>query len=107
VRPHPHIGLATVTYLFEGEVLHRDSVGSVQTIQPEAVNWMFAGKGIAHSERTPPELRARGGRVFGLQMWVALPRAEEESAPQAKADWQAGRFALVPGETEFVPLPER
>ncbi len=81
VRPHPHIGLATVTYLFEGEVLHRDSVGSVQTIQPEAVNWMFAGKGIAHSERTPPELRARGGRVFGLQMWVALPRAEEESAP--------------------------
>ncbi len=82
VRPHPHIGLATVTYLFEGEVLHRDSVGSVQTIAPEAVNWMFAGKGITHSERTPPELRARGGRVFGLQMWVALPRAEEESAPR-------------------------
>jgi redox-sensitive bicupin YhaK (pirin superfamily) len=82
VRPHPHIGLATVTYLFEGELLHRDSVGSVQTIRPEAVNWMFAGRGIAHSERTPTELRARGGRVFGLQMWVALSRAEEESAPR-------------------------
>lgn len=236
VKPHPHIGLATVTYLFEGEMLHRDSAGHVQTIQPEAVNWMSAGRGIAHSERTPAEVRARGGRVFGLQMWVALPHAQEESDPrfthydaqalptiesdgrtirvvagsyegisapllsawetvlvdarlpigarlpisthyderavfvaegrvdiagqvfdagplvvlkpgesatvtalessrvvllggepmdgprhiwwnfvssskerieQAKADWQAGRFALVPGETEFVPLPER
>lgn len=82
VRPHPHIGLATVTYLFEGALLHRDSVGSVQTIEPEAVNWMFAGRGIAHSERTPPDIRARGGQVFGLQMWVALPRAQEESDPR-------------------------
>jgi len=81
VRPHPHIGLATVTYLFEGEMLHRDSAGNVQTILPGAVNWMSAGRGIAHSERTPAEVRARGGRVFGLQMWVALPRTHEESAP--------------------------
>lgn len=81
VRPHPHIGLATVTYLFEGEMLHRDSAGNVQTILPEAVNWMSAGRGIAHSERTPAEVRARGGRVFGMQMWAALPRPQEESEP--------------------------
>jgi redox-sensitive bicupin YhaK (pirin superfamily) len=82
VRPHPHIGLATVTYLFEGALLHRDRVGSVQTIEPEAVNWMSAGRGIAHSERTPADVRARGGHVFGLQMWVALARAQEESDPR-------------------------
>jgi len=81
VRPHPHIGLATVTYLAEGEILHRDSVGSVQPIRPGDVNWMTAGKGIAHSERTPGDLRASGGRISGLQMWVALPRAFEEAPP--------------------------
>ena len=81
VRPHPHIGLATVTYLFEGEIVHRDSLGSVQPIRPGEVNWMTAGRGIAHSERTPPEVRARGGRLFGIQLWVALPRAREEDAP--------------------------
>src|SRR3954470_11766968 len=81
VRPHPHIGLATVSYLFEGEILHRDSLGSVQPIQPGAVNWMTAGSGITHSERTPPALRKRGGRLFGIQLWVALPREQEESAP--------------------------
>jgi redox-sensitive bicupin YhaK (pirin superfamily) len=81
VRPHPHIGLATVTYLFEGEILHRDSLGTVQPIRPGEVNWMSAGRGIAHSERTPPELRARGSRLFGIQTWVALPRGQEESAP--------------------------
>jgi redox-sensitive bicupin YhaK (pirin superfamily) len=81
VRPHPHIGLATVTYLFDGELLHRDSVGSVQAIRPGDVNWMTAGKGIAHSERTPPELRPRGSSVSGLQLWVALPRAMEEGEP--------------------------
>jgi redox-sensitive bicupin YhaK (pirin superfamily) len=81
VRPHPHIGLATVTYLLEGEILHRDSVGSVQPIKPGDVNWMTAGKGIAHSERTPGDLRAAGGRVNGLQLWVALPRAVEEGEP--------------------------
>ena len=81
VRPHPHIGLATVTYLFEGEILHRDSLGTVQPIEPGAVNWMTAGRGIAHSERTASEVRARGGPLFGIQSWVALPQAEEETEP--------------------------
>jgi redox-sensitive bicupin YhaK (pirin superfamily) len=81
VRPHPHIGLATVTYLFEGEILHRDSLGTVQRIEPGAVNWMTAGSGIVHSERTPPPLRAAGGKLFGIQLWVALPKAHEEIAP--------------------------
>jgi len=81
VRPHPHIGLATVTYLFEGEILHRDSLGTVQPIRPGDVNWMTAGRGIAHSERTPPELRTRGSGIFGIQLWVGLPRADEEAEP--------------------------
>ena len=81
VRPHPHIGLATVTYLFEGEILHRDSLGTVQAIRPGAVNWMTAGRGIVHSERTPPEVRTKGGRLFGIQIWVALPSTEEEREP--------------------------
>jgi len=73
VRPHPHINLATVTYLFDGEIIHRDSLGTMMPIRPGAVNWMTAGRGIVHSERTSPELKARGSRVFGLQTWVALP----------------------------------
>ena len=82
VRPHPHIGLATVTYLFEGEILHRDSLGSAQVIAPGDVNWMTAGKGIVHSERTAPELRAQPGRrISGIQSWVALPKAAEEVQP--------------------------
>ena len=81
VRPHPHIGLATVTYLLEGEMMHRDSLGSVQAIRPGAVNWMTAGSGIVHSERTPAQTRAIGGPLFGLQTWVALPREQEETAP--------------------------
>jgi hypothetical protein len=81
VRPHPHIGLATLTYLLEGEILHRDSLGSVQAIRPGAVNWMTAGRGIVHSERTPTELRVGPQRLHGLQLWVALPRAHEEAAP--------------------------
>jgi redox-sensitive bicupin YhaK (pirin superfamily) len=81
VRPHPHIGLATVTYLFEGGIVHRDSLGFVQPIEPGAINWMTAGGGIAHSERTPPALRATGSRLHGIQLWVALPKAHEESAP--------------------------
>src|SRR4051794_16096816 len=81
VRPHPHIGLATVTYLFEGEIDHRDSLGTVQRIVPGEVNWMTAGRGIVHSERTPPDARSRGGRLFGIQLWVALPREHEEIAP--------------------------
>ena len=81
VRPHPHIGLATVTYLLEGEILHRDSLGSVQAIRPGEVNWMTAGRGIVHSERTPPELRAAGPKLFGVQTWVGLPSADEECEP--------------------------
>ena len=83
VRPHPHIGLATVTYLFEGEFLHRDSLGSAQLIRPGDVNWMVAGRGIAHSERTPPELRRAptGAPIHGIQTWIALPTEHEEAAP--------------------------
>jgi redox-sensitive bicupin YhaK (pirin superfamily) len=81
VRPHPHIGLSTVTYLFEGEILHRDSLGSQQPIVAGDVNWMTAGRGIAHSERTDAALREHANRLFGIQSWVALPRAAEETAP--------------------------
>lgn len=81
VRPHPHIGLATVTYLFEGEILHRDSLGTVQAIRPGDVNWMTAGRGIAHSERTTQEARRHDAPLFGLQCWVALPQAHEEGEP--------------------------
>jgi redox-sensitive bicupin YhaK (pirin superfamily) len=81
VKPHPHINLATVTYLFEGEIIHRDSIGSVQTITPGAINLMVAARGIVHSERTGPELRAAGHRVDGLQLWFALPEKVEESEP--------------------------
>ncbi len=82
VRPHPHIGLATVTYLFEGGIVHRDSLGSAQAIAPGDVNWMTAGKGIVHSERTAPEWKAQADRkMFGIQSWVALPKAAEEAPP--------------------------
>ena len=88
VRPHPHIGLATVTYLFDGAMLHRDSLGSVQRIAPGDVNWMTAGRGIVHSERSAPEDRAAGMRMHGLQTWVVLPRDQEDVAPS---------FTHVPG----------
>lgn len=81
VRPHPHIGLSTVTYLFEGELTHKDSVGSDQGILPGEVNWMTAGSGIVHSERTAPEIRAAGARMHGMQAWVALPTEFEEVDP--------------------------
>ena len=81
VRPHPHIGLATVTYLWAGALRHRDTLGSAQDILPGDVNWMTAGRGIAHSERTPPGPRAAGHDVHGMQTWVALPKAHEETAP--------------------------
>lgn len=81
VRPHPHIGLATVTYLFEGELVHRDSLEFVQPIRPGDVNWMTAGQGIVHSERTGDELRRSGSRIHGIQTWVALPLSAEESKP--------------------------
>jgi redox-sensitive bicupin YhaK (pirin superfamily) len=88
VRPHPHIGLATVTYLFEGSMLHRDSLGSVQEISPGDVNWMIAGHGIVHSERETLEVRAADHRLHGLQLWVALPPAHEAVDPD---------FLHVPG----------
>ena len=81
VRAHPHIGLATVTYLFEGAILHRDSLGSVQRIEPGAINWMSAGRGIVHAERTPPDLIGKARRSHGLQLWAALPLAQEQGAP--------------------------
>jgi redox-sensitive bicupin YhaK (pirin superfamily) len=81
VRPHPHIGLATVTYLFDGAIMHRDSEGNVREIQPGAMNLMTAGRGIAHSERTPDVERANGQKMLGLQSWIALPKGAEEIAP--------------------------
>jgi redox-sensitive bicupin YhaK (pirin superfamily) len=81
VLPHPHIGLSTVTYLFEGEIIHRDSIGSLQPIRPGDLNWMTAGRGIAHSERSTEEQNVKGGRAHGLQLWVGLPTSKEELAP--------------------------
>ncbi|MCA3555825.1 pirin family protein [Aestuariivirga sp.] len=81
VRPHPHIGLATVTWLFDGSIYHRDSLGSAQPISPGELNWMTAGSGIVHSERTAPPDLARERKVFGIQSWVALPKQHEEAAP--------------------------
>jgi len=81
VRPHPHIGLATVTYLFDGEMVHKDTLGSDQAIQPGAVNWMTAGRGIAHSERSSPEARRQGVHLHGIQSWLALPLDHEETEP--------------------------
>ena len=81
VRPHPHIGLATVTYLFEGAIQHRDSLGVVATIEPGAVNWMTAGRGIVHSERTGPETRQQGHTLEALQLWLALPEEEQQCEP--------------------------
>lgn len=81
VRPHPHIGLATVTYLFDGSIMHRDSEGNIQEIEPGAMNLMTAGRGIAHSERTPDMQRASGQNMLGLQSWIALPAAREEITP--------------------------
>jgi hypothetical protein len=82
VRPHPHIALATVTYLFDGEIVHRDSLGSHRAIHPGDVNWMLAGRGIVHSERSSPEARRSGVHLHGIQSWVALPSADEEVPPQ-------------------------
>lgn len=89
VPPHPHIGLSTLTYLLEGEVMHRDSIGTEQRIRPGAVNWMTAGKGVVHSERSPGDLRGKPQRMHGLQIWVALPAHDEEIEPY---------FAHIPAE---------
>jgi redox-sensitive bicupin YhaK (pirin superfamily) len=81
VRPHPHIGLSTLSYLLEGEIVHRDSAGNVETIRPGDVNWMTAGSGIVHSERSPAKFQTQGGTMFGQQIWVALPKVLEEVQP--------------------------
>lgn len=116
VKPHPHIGLATVTYLYEGEVLHRDSLGSEQIIRPGDVNWMVAGSGIVHSERTPAALRRTGSPVHGLQLWVALPIGDEEVAPsfthtpadRLPAGENAGvRLTIVAGSAHGATSPVR
>lgn len=107
ILPHPHIGLSTLTYLFEGAILHRDSIGTEVEIHPGAVNWMTAGKGVAHSERTPEHLRDSPKSLHGLQIWVALPKELEEMEPSfaqvAKEDlpeWedQGLQFKLIAGE---------
>jgi redox-sensitive bicupin YhaK (pirin superfamily) len=103
VRPHPHIGLATVTYLFDGEIVHRDSLGTMAAIQPGDINWMVAGRGIAHSERTGAERRATGGSLHGLQCWVGLPSAQEETAPRF-AHHAADTFPLVSGDGKTVRI---
>ena len=82
VRPHPHIGLSTLTYLFDGEIFHRDNLGNAIEITPGGVNWMTAGRGIAHSERTSADERKVAHRIHGLQCWVALPKSDEETAPE-------------------------
>ena len=97
VRPHPHIGLATVTYLFEGRIRHRDSLGNTQDITPGAVNWMIAGRGISHSERAPEDQRGQTKRLSGIQTWVALPKAHEDDDP---------RFVHV-GEDKLPELSDR
>jgi hypothetical protein len=101
VRPHPHIGLATITYLFDGEIWHRDSLGTSLPIRPGAVNLMTAGRGIVHSERTAPELRAKGQRLFGIQAWMALPKAHEEAMP-AFQHVPAGDLPRIEGEGKRV-----
>jgi hypothetical protein len=114
VRPHPHIGLATFTYLYEGALMHRDSTGAVQRIEPGAVNWMTAGRGIVHSERTPDDLRDRTRTSHGLQLWLALPAADEEMAPAfvhtpaaAIPEFEAGgaRVRVLAGEAFGVVSP--
>lgn len=97
VRPHPHIGLATVTYLFDGEIIHRDSLGTVQPIRPGAVNWMVAGRGIVHSERTAADKRSAGSSLSGIQTWIALPKAQEERAPSFRHH-AASELPVIDGE---------
>lgn len=101
VRPHPHIGLATVTYLLEGSIVHRDSLGTLQTITPGDVNWMTAGQGIVHSERSDREVCRRPHPLLGLQIWVALPARHEETAP-AFAHHAGAELPLLEGEGKSV-----
>ncbi len=107
VRSHPHIGLATVTYLFDGEILHRDSLGHVQAIRPGAVNWMTAGRGIVHSEKASPELLASGQHLHGIQTWIALPVEKEEIEPRFEHYPADGIPAIeLPGALVTVILGE-
>ena len=101
VRPHPHIGLATVTYLFAGSIVHRDSLGSVQTIEPGAVNWMTAGRGIVHSERSDSELRKQRQKLYGIQIWVALPKRHEETDPDF-THYGAASLPVIEGDGKTV-----
>ncbi len=114
VRSHPHIGLATITYLFEGEILHRDNLGYVQPIQPGAVNWMTAGRGIVHSEKVTDEVRASGQHLHGLQTWVALPTESEEIEPRfehypaadiPRIDLDKARATVIIGEAYGARSP--
>jgi redox-sensitive bicupin YhaK (pirin superfamily) len=118
VRPHPHIGLATVTYLFEGEFLHRDSLGTAQVIRPGDVNWMVAGRGIVHSERTPSDLRRKPGgtALHGIQIWIALPKEHEEDVPSfehhpaaslPERQGEGQRLRLVAGDAFGLRAPVR
>jgi redox-sensitive bicupin YhaK (pirin superfamily) len=101
VRPHPHIGLATVTFLFDGEIMHRDSLGSAAAIRPGDVNLMTAGRGIVHSERTAPDHRAGGERLHGVQLWLAMPAADEEIDPTFAHHDQA-ELPVVAGDGKIV-----
>jgi len=101
VRPHPHIGLATVTYLFDGEIMHRDSLGSAVPIKPGELNLMSAGSGIVHSERTSAEQRALGPRLFGIQAWAALPKSHEEGVP-GFLHYDTGQLPRISGEGKTV-----
>jgi redox-sensitive bicupin YhaK (pirin superfamily) len=101
VRPHPHIGLSTVTYLFDGEIMHRDSLGSELPIRPGELNWMTAGRGIVHSERTPPRLRTGGSKLFGIQSWVALSAADEETAPDF-VHYDSGQMPVLADDGKTV-----
>ena len=103
VAPHPHIGLATVTYLFEGELMHRDGLGTVQPIRPGEINWMTAGRGIAHSERTPQKMRLSGSQLFGIQSWVAMPKKYEESDPEF-AHHGTEELPVIEGEGKRVRI---
>lgn len=116
VPPHPHIGLATLTYLFEGDILHRDSLGTTARILPGAVNWMTAGRGVVHSERTPEDRRERPAPLFGVQCWVALPIESEEQAPRFEhypaealpvVEGEGSRFRLIVGQYQHLASPVR
>jgi len=114
VRPHPHVGLGTVTWLFDGVMRHRDTLGSMQDIRPGAVNWMTAGRGIVHSERTPQEIRAESAPLHGIQTWVALPLADEETEPAfhhfpaeslPRIDGEGVRLTVVAGSAHGLRAP--